>query len=161
MKVHATAKYIRISPRKTRLVVDLVRGMAIEEARAQLKFSAKNAAKPVLKVLNSAIANAENNLGLDVSNFRVVEAYVNEGPTIHRFMPRAQGRATALRKRMSHITIAVGDEAEVVEKPEAVEVEKKVEEKKPAAKKVVKKKPAAKKAPAKPKAKKESPKKDN
>ena len=109
MKVRAKAKYILMSPRKTRLVVNLVRGLSIEEARRQLLFSKKAAAKPVLKVLESAIANAQNNFDQDTSEYRVVEAYVDEGPTFHRFTPKAHGRANPVRYRMSHIVITVGD----------------------------------------------------
>ncbi len=134
MKVQAKARFIRISPRKTRLLVNLIRGMEIEEARAQLKVSQKLAAKPVLKCLNSAVANAQNNFNQDVSKYKVVEAFVDEGPTIARFRPRAHGRAAAIRKRVSHITIAVGDDVnEVAKAPEVAKEEK------PAAKKVEKK----------------------
>lgn len=133
MNTKATAKFIRISPRKVRLVVDLVRGLSIEEARNQLTFSSKLAAKPVLKVLNSAVANAENNENVDTTAFVIKEAFVDEGPTIKRFTPRAQGRATMIRKRMSHITISVGpgesSKKEKVEK-EATQVEKKPKTKK-------------------------------
>lgn len=148
MKVQAKAKFIRISPRKTRLLVDLIRGMSIQEARAQLQVSRKLAATPVLKCLNSAIANAQNNFNQDVSNYKVVEAYVDEGPTISRFRPRAQGRAAAIRKRMSHITIAVGDgkETEGTKGAEVTKVKEapKEENKAPKAKAVAKK-PAVKK----------------
>lgn len=147
MEARAEAKFVRMSPRKVRLVVDLIRGMGIQEARQQLQFSQKAAARPVLKVLNSAIANASHNLGADTTGFRVVETYVNDGPTIKRFMPRAHGRATPLRKRMSHITVVVGD-GQVVEAPKAKETpapktEEKVE-KKAAPKKAAPKKEEAK-----------------
>lgn len=149
MQVQAKAKYIRVSPRKSRLVIDLIRGLSIEDARAQLKFSTKNAAKPILKVLNSAIANATNNLKIDESTLNIVKAYIDEGPTFHRFKPRAQGRATAIRKRMSHITVIVGDGKETVKtvekevsKDEVKAPAKKVATKKAVAKKVVSKKPS-------------------
>ncbi len=109
METKAVAKYIRISPRKVRLVVDLIRNMDIESARHQLMFLQKGASKPVLKVLESAIANAKQNQKMDASTLAIKEAFVDEGPTFHRFMPRAQGRATAIRKRMSHITIVLTD----------------------------------------------------
>lgn len=109
MEVKAQAKYIRIAPRKTRLVVGLVRGKAVAEARKQLLVSPKLGAKAVLKVLNSAVANAENNNKLDGSKLVVKKAWVDEGPKIRRFTPRAQGRATPIRHRMSHITIVVGE----------------------------------------------------
>ena len=128
MQARAEAKYIRMSPRKVRLVVDLIRGMGIQEARHQLAFSRKAAAGPVLKVLNSAIANAENNMGLNTEDFRVVEARVNDGPTIKRFMPRAHGRATPLRKRMSHIAVAVGDGKEEIAAPREEKATKRVAE---------------------------------
>lgn len=114
MQARAEAKYVRVAPRKARLLVDLIRGMNVKEARAQLKFSPKQTAQPVLKVLNSAIANAEHNLNAKTDDFRVIEAYVNEGPKIKRYKPRAQGRATLIRKRMSHITVVVGDSSEAV-----------------------------------------------
>ncbi len=132
MKVQAKARFIRISPRKTRLLVNLIRGMEIEQARAQLKVSQKMAAVPVLKCLNSAIANAQNNFNQDVSNYKVVEAFVDEGPTIARFRPRAHGRAAAIRKRVSHITIAVGDDVEKV--VEVAKVSKEIKEEKQAVK---------------------------
>ena len=132
MKVQAKARFIRISPRKTRLLVNLIRGMEIEQARAQLKVSQKMAAVPVLKCLNSAIANAQNNFNQDVSNYKVVEAFVDEGPTIARFRPRAHGRAAAIRKRVSHITIAVGDDVEKV--AEVAKASKEIKEEKQAAK---------------------------
>jgi large subunit ribosomal protein L22 len=137
MKVHAKAKYIRISPRKTRLVVDLIRGLSIEEARGQLKFSLKAAAKPILKTLNSAIANAEHNNKVKLADLSIAEAYVDEGPTFHRFKPRAQGRATKIRKRMSHITIVLTDGMD-----EDVSIKSKVESEKPVVKKATTKKTA-------------------
>lgn len=112
-QVKATAKYIRMSPRKTRLVVDLVRGLSVQNARHQLMFSQKAAARPVLKVLESAVANAKNNHGQDVSDFYVTVAYVDEGPTIKRYRPRAHGRSAPIRKRTSHITLFVGPQEEI------------------------------------------------
>lgn len=114
MQAKAIAKNIRISPRKVRLVVNLVRGMSVVQARHQLMFLNKGAAKPVLKVLESALANAVNNNQMNADSLKIVDAFVDEGPTLHRFMPRAQGRATPLRKRSSHITFVVGDESEMV-----------------------------------------------
>lgn len=109
MQVKATAKYIHMSPRKTRLVVDLIRGLSIGEARRQLLFSKKLAAKPILKTLNSAVANAVNNFGAEEEVLMIDQAFVNEGPIFHRYKPRAHGRATPIRKRMSHITIELTD----------------------------------------------------
>jgi large subunit ribosomal protein L22 len=110
MQAQAIAKYVRMSPRKVRLVVNLIRNMSIKEARHQLLFLQKDATDPVLKVLESAIANAVNNHGMKAENLRIMKAFVDEGTKFHRFTPRAQGRATPIRKRMSHITIVVGDE---------------------------------------------------
>lgn len=149
MKVQAKAKFIRIAPRKTRLVVDLIRGLSVAEARGQLKFSLKGASRPVLKTLNSAVANAEHNEKAKVADLVVSEAFVDEGPTYHRYTPRAHGRATKVRKRMSHITIVVSDgKADAPKKeakPAAKKEEAKASEKKTAAKKQAAKKPAAKK----------------
>ncbi|MFA6017729.1 MAG: 50S ribosomal protein L22 [Patescibacteria group bacterium] len=107
MEVKAQAKFIRIAPRKTRLVVSLIRGKSVREARHQLAVSTKISAKSVLKTLNSAVANAVNNAKLSDEGLFVVRAYVDEGPKIKRSTPRAQGRATPIRHRMSHITIVV------------------------------------------------------
>ncbi len=108
----ATAKIVRIAPRKVRLVVDEVRGKSVAEAISTLRFANRGAAKPVEKVLNSAIANAEHNYDLNIENLVVKEAYVNEGPTLKRFRPRAQGAASAINKRTSHITIVVSEKEE-------------------------------------------------
>jgi large subunit ribosomal protein L22 len=112
MNVKATAKFVRISPQKTRLVVGLIRSLPVEVARQQLQFSKKEAAQAVLKVLDSALANARHNFGLDVSGFYVNQAFSDEGPKIHRYRARARGSAAPIRKRMSHITIAVGPKGE-------------------------------------------------
>ena len=108
----ATARYVRMSPMKTRRVIDLVRGMPATDAQAIVKFDAHAASEPVGKVLASAIANAEHlahvrNQRLDPDDLIITEAYVDEGPTLKRFRPRAQGRAFRIRKRSSHITIVV------------------------------------------------------
>ncbi|MGY3766323.1 50S ribosomal protein L22 [Vagococcus vulneris] len=105
----ATAKTVRTSPRKTRLVVDLIRGKNVSEAISTLKFSPNKAAGIVEKVLMSAIANAENNFDLDVENLVVSEVFVNEGPTMKRFRPRAKGSASPINKRTSHITVVVSE----------------------------------------------------
>lgn len=112
MKVAAHAKYIRESASKVRLVLDLVRGLPVEDARAVLSMTPRGAAEPVGKVLNSAIANAEHNHALDPEDLVVAEAFANEGPTLRRFRPRARGRSTRIRKRTSHITIVVSDQNE-------------------------------------------------
>ena len=103
----ATAKHVRVTPMKARRVVDLVRGKSVAEALDILKFAPQSASEPVAKVVASAAANAENNLGLDPRTLVVSEAYANEGPTMKRIQPRAQGRAYRIRKRTSHITVVV------------------------------------------------------
>jgi large subunit ribosomal protein L22 len=105
----AIARYVRIAPRKVRLVVDLIRGKRVDEAFAILRHTPK-AASPVLeKLLNSAIANAEHNYSLDVNKLVITDAFVNEGPILKRIQPRAQGRAFRINKRTSHITIVVSE----------------------------------------------------
>ncbi len=103
----ATARYVRMTPMKTRRVVDLVRGLPVQQALDILKFDVHAASDPVYKVLASAIANAEHNQQLSARDLYVSQAYVDEGPTLKRFRPRAQGRAYRIRKRTSHITIVV------------------------------------------------------
>jgi large subunit ribosomal protein L22 len=108
MEARAQARYIRVTPMKARRVVDLVRGMNATEAQAVLRFAPQAASVPVLKVLNSAVANAAHNYNHnDVDSLYIAEAYVDEGPTLKRFRPRAQGRAYRIRKRTSHITVVV------------------------------------------------------
>ncbi len=114
MNVRAQAKYIRQSPSKVRRVLDLVRGLPVDEARIVLDFTNRRAADPVKKVLNSAVANAEHNFALDADELHVSEAYADEGPTLKRWRPRARGRAAQIRKRTSHITIVVADDQEEV-----------------------------------------------
>ncbi|MEE2032176.1 50S ribosomal protein L22 [Rhodococcus chondri] len=103
----AVARHVRVTPMKARRVVDIVRGKSVEEALAILKFAPQSAAEPVAKVIASAAANAQNNLNLDPSTLVVATAYVDEGTTLKRFQPRAQGRAFRIRKRSSHITVVV------------------------------------------------------
>ena len=110
MKVRAQAKYVRQSPYKVRLVLDLVRGMPVDDARATLDFTNRRAAPTIRKVLDSAVANAEHNFALDADELFVTEAYADEGPTLKRWRPRARGRATRINKRTSHITIVVADD---------------------------------------------------
>lgn len=98
-------KGVRIAPRKARLVVDLVRGKHVQDALDILKFTNKRAAPVVAKMISSAIANAQGAATIDVDSLVVSEAFVDEGPTLKRFLPRAQGRATPIRKRTSHITV--------------------------------------------------------
>jgi len=103
----AVARHVRISPNKARRVVNLVRGLPAKEALTVLQFAPQAASEQVYKVLASAVANAENNERLDPDALLVSEAYVDEGPTLKRFRPRAQGRAYRIRKRTCHITVAV------------------------------------------------------
>jgi large subunit ribosomal protein L22 len=111
----ARATYVRVTPMKARRVIDLIRDMPAQEALSVLKFSPQAASEPVAKVLASAIANAEHNFSLDPETLIITRAVVDEGPTLKRFRPRAQGRAYRIRKRTSHITI----EVESIEVPTA------------------------------------------
>jgi len=103
----ARARFVRATPMKVRRVVELIRGRSVSDALAVLQFAPQAASEPVAKVLASAAANAQNNLDLDPDTLWVSTAYVDEGPTLKRFRPRAQGRAYRIRKRTSHITIEV------------------------------------------------------
>ena len=103
----ASARFVRITPQKARRVVDMVRGMAVQDALNALQFAPQAASETVLKVLNSAIANAETTEGLDAGDLVISVAQVDEGPTMKRWRPRAQGRATRINKRTSHITLVV------------------------------------------------------
>jgi ribosomal protein L22 len=105
--VRASARYVRIAPRKARLIADQVRGLHIEKARALLQFSPRGAAKDIHKLINSAAANAENNHDLIGDEMRVASITVDEGPTLKRYRPRALGRATPIHKRTSHIAVAL------------------------------------------------------
>ena len=111
-QVRATAKYIRMAPRKVRLVVDQIRNKTVPQAQEALQFINRAAAEPVAKVLNSAVANAENNNGLRAENLVVYAAYVDEGPTLKRYRPRAKGSASRINKRTSHITVIVAPRKE-------------------------------------------------
>ncbi|MEX0992517.1 MAG: 50S ribosomal protein L22 [Solirubrobacterales bacterium] len=103
--VHAQAKYVRSSARKARLVIEHIRGKSIDDARAVLRHSPRGVAGQLEKLLDSAVANAENNHELVADDLFVKEAFADEGPTLRRFRPRAQGRATRIRKRTSHLSI--------------------------------------------------------
>jgi len=103
----ATARFVRISPMKARRVVDMVRGLPVDEALALLQFAPQAASETVYKVLESAVANAETTESLDRGDLVVTVGRVDEGPTMKRWRPRAQGRATRINKRTSHITLAV------------------------------------------------------
>ncbi len=111
MEARAVARYVRISPYKARLVVDLIRGKPVDEALNILRFTPKKAARLVRKVLESAIANAEHNYQMDPDRLYVKRAYVDEGPRLKRIWPRAFGRASRILKRTSHITIVVEEKS--------------------------------------------------
>ena len=110
MEARAKARYVRVTPRKARRVVDLIRGMPATDAQAALAFAPQSASDPVGKVLASAIANAEHAQQVDSGSLVVSRAWVDEGPTLKRFRPRAQGRGYRINKRTSHITVIVSDE---------------------------------------------------
>jgi len=124
MPTTAKLRYLRISPRKVRLVTDLIKGMKVEEAERQLKFLTERAVRPILKLLNSAVANAQHNANLAKEGLYVAKIIVEAGPSLKRWQPRAMGRATPIMKRISHITLVL-DQKEPVSPPE----EKKVKEK--------------------------------
>ncbi|REF37327.1 50S ribosomal protein L22 [Thermasporomyces composti] len=107
VQARAVARYVRITPRKARRVVDLIRGLPAEEAVNLLRFTPQAASEPVRKVIESAMANAEHNLQLSRSGLRIARAYVDEGPTMRRWRARAQGRPGPLKKRTCHITVVV------------------------------------------------------
>jgi large subunit ribosomal protein L22 len=108
--VRAKARFVRVAPRKARLVADQVRGLHIDDARALLQFSPRNAARDIQKLIESAASNAENNHELIADEMRIAEINVDEGPTLRRFRPRALGRATRINKRTSHISVALTPE---------------------------------------------------
>ncbi len=107
MEAKASAKYVRTSPRKAGMICSLVRGKNVDEAMAILKFMPQKSANIIAGVVKSAAANAENNMNMDPKKLYVAEVFANQGPTLKRFMPRAQGRATSIRKRTSHIGVVV------------------------------------------------------
>lgn len=115
MEAKAVAKYIRVAPRKARLVVDLIKGKKTDDAATILRFTRRAASKSVLKALNSAVANAQNK-GARAGELVVSNAFVDEGPTLKRFRPRARGRAARIRKRTSHITVMVEETAVEMQK---------------------------------------------
>ncbi len=109
MEVKAQARFVRISPRKVRVVIDLVRGKSVDEALTLLKFIPKRASEPIAKVIKSAAANAEHNFNLNKDNLVITKAYVDQGPTLKRFHPRQRGQAFPILKRTSHITVMVAE----------------------------------------------------
>jgi len=115
MEVKAKARFIRMSPRKVRLVVDVIRGKKVGEARTQLQFMKKAAAEPVLKLLNSAVANASHNFDLNEASLFVKEVRADEGPTLGRWRARAFGRAAPIRKRTTHISMILEDKTKKLE----------------------------------------------
>ncbi|MDD5088230.1 MAG: 50S ribosomal protein L22 [bacterium] len=150
MESHCVAKYLRVTPRKMRLVANLVRGKSVNAAIGLLKFTSRSAALPTLKAIQSAVANIVN--GEEARNVNpdelvVKKIFVDEGPTYRRFLPRAMGRATPIRKRMSHLTVLVGTPDEIPQdEAEAAPVETVAAEPEKIAKPA--KKTPAKKAPA-------------
>ena len=112
VEVRATAKYVRIAPRKTRMVLSLIRNLPVAKALEVLQFSTRAASEDVAKVLRSAVANAVNNNGMRADDLYVKLAYVDEGPTLKRIRPRAKGSASRINKRMSHITVVVAPRKE-------------------------------------------------
>jgi len=125
MSVVAKLHYLRIAPRKVRLVADLIRGKSVEEAQTILNFTVKKATQPLLKLLNSAIANAKNNFQLEESNLYISRITVDEGPKYKRWRARARGRASEIQKKTSHVNLYLD---EIVKKPKKVKKGKKVEE---------------------------------
>jgi large subunit ribosomal protein L22 len=109
MEAQAIARFIRVSPRKTRIVAKNVVGKPVDDAMNILKFTPRKGAEVIRAVMRSALANAENNANMDVDALVVKEVIVNEGPAWKRFMPRAQGRATSIRKRTSHVTVILAE----------------------------------------------------
>ncbi|MGI6486258.1 MAG: 50S ribosomal protein L22 [Thermoanaerobacterales bacterium] len=107
MEARAHAKFVRIAPRKARMVIDLIRGKRLEEALAILRFTPKSASKVIEKVLLSAAANAQNNHDMDRDSLYVAKCYADQGPTLKRYRARAQGRAAMIRKKTSHITVVL------------------------------------------------------
>jgi large subunit ribosomal protein L22 len=111
MEARAIARYVRISPRKVNIVLRLIRGKDVKEALAILKFTPKSASEIITKIIKSAVANAENNHEMNADNLYIAESYANQGPTLKRFQPHAQGRAFRIKKRTSHITVVVKEKA--------------------------------------------------
>ena len=109
MESRAVARYIRISPRKVRLIMDQIRGRKVEEALNLLSFAPQKGAFLLKKLISSAVANAEQNFNMDVDNLYIKRIFADEGPTLKRFRPRAMGRATRIRKRTSHLTVILDE----------------------------------------------------
>lgn len=158
MQINASLNHLRISPRKIRLITDLVRGMDVKEAETQLKFLTKRVAEPILKLLNSAISNASHNFNIEKDNLFISEIQVNEGPTLKRWRARAMGRAAPIMKRTSHITLVLETKKEIkvkkrpTEKPRVVKLEdiEKIKKEQPIKKVEEEKKPIQKPKPTPP-----------
>lgn len=112
MEAKAHLKYLRMSPRKIKVVLDLIRGEDLNKANAILRHTPRMATEPLQKLLNSATANAENNFGMDVNSLYVAECFATEGPTLKRIRPRAKGRAVRINKRTSHVTVVLKERDE-------------------------------------------------
>ncbi|MDA0274184.1 MAG: 50S ribosomal protein L22 [Actinobacteria bacterium] len=166
MEAKAQARYVRVTPQKARRIINQIRGLATADAQALLHFAPQAVSEPIGKVLGSAVANAANNFNMNPDALFVTEAFVDEGPTLKRFRPRAQGRAFEILKRTSHITVVVGDAAAIANGPERLKKEPRIKKRPvsqapavkttsvataaaPVAKKAPAKKAAAKKAAAK------------
>ncbi|MGA1146136.1 MAG: 50S ribosomal protein L22 [Candidatus Nanopelagicales bacterium] len=149
MEARAQARYVRVTPMKARRVIDLIRGMQASDAQDVLRFAPQAASEPVGKVLASAIANATNNHAMDARELVVAQAFVDEGPTLKRIRPRAQGRAYRVGKRTSHITVIVSDGVEVVPAPKVVATATQSTDAASSDEKAPAKKAPAKQAPAK------------
>ena len=124
-EVKARARFLRTSPRKAKLIVDLIRGLNIDQAIGQLSFTNKGASKPVLKLLNSAVANAEHNFKLNKDDLYIKYIVANQGPTLHRWQPAAFGRAHPIRKRSTHLEITLGlkkNNLKIVQKPKVTKM---------------------------------------
>jgi large subunit ribosomal protein L22 len=160
MEVKASLKHLRMSARKIRLVIDVIRKMPVDAAIDQLKFNNKLASTPVIKLIKSAIANAENTYSLERSNLFIKEIKADEGVTLKRWMPKAHGRATVIRKRGCHVDVVLGEikesakkEKKVVKTDEPVKLEKLVKDSETTAAKATAAKSAGKKVVAPEKAK--------
>ena len=127
--ITAKLKHLRMSPRKVRLVANFIKGMETEKAKVQLKFLPKRAAKPILKLLNSAIANAEHNFNLSKENLYISRIMVDPGPSLKRSLPRAMGRATPILKRTSHITIILDEKLKTFKREKPIKKVEKRDEK--------------------------------
>lgn len=149
MKVKAKLRYLRIAPRKVRLIADLIRGKSVEEARTILDFSIKKAALPLLKLLKSALANAKNNLGLEETNLYIFRITVDEGPKLKRWRARSRGQAFEIQKKTSHITLILEQIKEKPKKTKKVKAKKLEEPKKVEKKEEVEKKEKVKFRPEK------------